>query len=126
MSQITDLVINDGTADKTYTVISTQAGANIPAAWKNGVSAISANRIEASTRRVKGVRRSKAEFRFVRPLVTTIDGVESLVDTATISCTFTLPDTISMSDRDKLLKEFRDLLGKPLITAIVVSDSPAY
>lgn len=124
--QIKDLVLNDGTADKTYSVISTQAGPDIPAAWKNGTSAINAFRIEASTRRIKGSRRSKVEIRFVRPVVQTIDGIESLAETTTFVVTGTLPDILSASDRQKLLKELRSLLGTDVIDALIANDSPAY
>lgn len=124
--QIKDLVLNDGTADKTYSVISTQAGPDIPAAWKNGTSAINAFRIEASTRRVKGSRRSKAEIRFVRPVVQTVDGIESLAETATFVVSGTLPDILPATERQKIIKELRALLGTDIIDALVANDSPAY
>lgn len=124
--QIKDLVLNDGTTDKTFSVVSTQSGTAIPAAWKAGTSAINALRIEAITRRVKGQRRSKAELRFVRPIVQVLDGVETLVDTATITVGFTLPDVLTAADRAKFLKLTESLLNTDVIADLVNNDSPAY
>lgn len=124
--QIKDLIINDGTADKTLSVVSSQAGSTIPAAWRSGTSAVNALRAEAITRRVKGARRSKAEIRFVQPVVQTKDGVESLVETATFAFTATLPDVLSMSDRKKLRASFLSFVNSDVIAAIIEQDSPAY
>lgn len=124
--QIKNLILNDGTTDRDFSVVSTQSGIAIPASWKSGTSAINAFRIEAITRRVKGQRRSKAEIRFVRPIVQVLDGVETLVDTATVVVGFTLPDTLSASDRDRLLKLTKSLLNTDVIVDLINNDSPAY
>lgn len=124
--QIKDLVLNDGTTDKTFSVVSTQSGTAIPASWKAGTSAINALRIDAITRRVKGQRRSKAELRFVRPIVQVLDGVETLVDTATIVVGFTLPDVLTAADRAKFLNLTESLLNTDVIADLVNNDSPAY
>lgn len=124
--QIKDLVINDGTADKTLSVVSSQAGTTIPAAWRSGTSAINALRAEAITRRVKGARRSKTEIRFVQPVVQTMEGVETLVDTATFAFSATLPDVLSVADRQKLRASFISFLDKDVIATIIEQDSPAY
>lgn len=124
--QIKDLILNDGTSNVTYSVTSTQAGTSVPAAWKNGTSAINAFRFDMITQRVKGQRRSKCNIRFVRPVVQSIDGVETLIDTATFALTCTLPDVLTSEDRNKLLRSFASLLDTDIVNSLVVNDSPAY
>lgn len=125
MTQIASLPLNNGAAI-VFTVTGAQAGTDTPATWKNGTSAISSQRISAMERRVKGSNRSKTSLRFVKPIVRTVEGIEELVDTATVSIEFTKPDILSTADRVALRKLIVSALADPILMDMIENDSPAY
>lgn len=126
MSQIADLVLNNGTTNATYSVVSTQTGETSPARFRGPGSALSANRVSALTRRVKGARKSKAILDLAYPMIRTVDGIEELIATANIGVEFSLPDVFLATDREKMAKELASLIANVLVLNLIKNDSPLY
>lgn len=126
MSQIANLPLNNGTSAVVFTVTGAQAGTDTPASWKNGTSAINAVRINALERRVKGAPRSKTSIRIVMPIVRVVDGIEELVDTATVSLELTKPDILTTANRTVLRNYISNIVKDAMIVDMIDSDSPAY
>lgn len=126
MSQVKDLSLNNGTAAVVFTVTSAQSGSDTPASWKNGNSAISATRITALERRIKGSPRSKTSLRVVMPVTRTVEGIEELVDVATVVVEFTKPDILTAAKRKELRSITANLIGNADIIDMIDNDSPAY
>lgn len=122
MPNIGTVTISDGQAtpvSHSFTAIGPQDG-NSPAEWRDLVKPVRSQQwsLACSLRRANGSStRDKVALNLYIPLVRTdVAGVQSVVDIASVRCDFTLPTSMTDTERKDLRALFKNFLATAVVT----------
>lgn len=129
MSAIANITLADGQAtpvNKTFEVMTAQAGQDVPARWVEKTAGVYAGFIQLTSLVRRTTNKStKVQVKVALPKLSS-DGLNSLVHTGYGTVDFTIPDTMSLQERKDLSRFLANALDNAIIRDAIENTSPAY
>jgi len=129
MSAIANIILADGQTtpvNKTFEVVTAQAGLDIPARWVEKTAGVYAGYLNLT----QLVRRTSNKSTKVQLKVTTpklsADGLFSVIHTGIATVDITLPDTMSVQERKDLSRYIANALDNTIVRDAIENMSPAF
>lgn len=129
MAAISAITLADGQntpVNRTFDVVTAQAGTDVPARWAEKTAGVYAGYLGLTTL----VRRTTNRSTRVQVKVTTpklsADGLYSLIHTGIGTVEFTLPDTMTIQERKDLSRFVANALDNTIVRDAIENMSPAY
>lgn len=122
---LTNLTLTDGTTPLTFEPFTGQVG-NSPAQWleKSAGTFIGYKSLTLALLRSQGTKGAlKTTIAIKFPSIAIVDGVETVKHNSLFNGSYTIPDTMSLSERTAFAKYVSNAIANAIVTAAVVSQS---